>query len=199
MYTPAPSYNEQRHGEDLALWQAFRAGQQQALATLFDRYAQQLYAYGHHITADEEAVKDGIQTLFVTLWARREHLAAEVSVKFYLYGSLRRELLKLRKEARMWVPSAEHLENEPSVEQQLMASEDEHHRTIKLSTSLGQLSGREKEIINLKYFNNFKIREIADLLQVNEQTVSNLLYRALQKLRRSFTISLALLLLLPGS
>ena len=60
------------------------------------------------------------------------------------------------------------------------------------------LSGREKEIINLKCFNNFKIREIADLLQVNEQTVSNLLYRALQKLRRSFTISLVFLLVMPG-
>ncbi|MBO0360553.1 sigma-70 family RNA polymerase sigma factor [Hymenobacter sp. BT186] len=198
MYTPAPSYNEQRYNEDLALWQAFRAGQQQALATLFDRYAQQLYSYGHHIIGDEEVVKDGIQTVFVNLWARRENLALEVSVKFYLYGSLRRELLKSRKETRMWVHGPAHHENEPSIEQQLVASEDEHQRIIKLSASLGLLSGREKEIINLKYFNNFKIREIAGLLQLNEQTVSNLLYRALQKLRRSFTISLALLLLLPG-
>lgn len=197
MYTPAPSYNEQRYNEDLALWQAFRAGQQQALATLFDRYAQQLYAYGHHIIGDEEGVKDGIQTVFVNLWARREHLALEVSVKFYLYGSLRRELLKSRKETRMWAQEPAGNDNEPSAEQQLVASEDEHQRTLKLSASLGLLSGREKEIINLKYFNNFKIREIADLLQLNEQTVSNLLYRALQKLRRSFTISLVLLLLLP--
>ena len=199
MYTPAPSYNEQRYNEDLALWQAFRAGQQQALATLFDRYAQQLYAYGHHIIGDEEGVKDGIQTVFVNLWARREHLALEVSVKFYLYGSLRRELLKSRKETRMWAQEPTSIGNEPSAEQQLVASEDEHQRTLKLSASLGLLSGREKEIINLKYFNNFKIREIADLLQLNEQTVSNLLYRALQKLRRSFTISLILLLLMPGS
>lgn len=197
MYTPAPSYNEQRYQEDLALWQAFRAGQQQALATLFDRYAQQLYSYGHHIIGDEEVVKDGIQTVFVNLWARREHLAPAVSVKFYLYSSLRRELLKSRQETRLWVRAPSN-ENEPSAEQQLVAFEDEHQRTLKLSASLGLLSVREKEIINLKYFNNFKIREIAALLQLNEQTVSNLLYRALQKLRRSFTISLALLLMLPG-
>jgi RNA polymerase sigma factor (sigma-70 family) len=194
VYTPAPSYNEQRYNEDLALWQAFRAGQQQALATLFDRYAQQLYAYGHQLIGDEEGVKDGIQTVFVNLWARREHLALEVSVKFYLYGILRRELLKSRKETRMWAQRPAGPDNEPSVEQLLVASEDEHQRTLKLSASLGLLSGREKEIINLKYFNNFKIREIADLLQLNEQTVSNLLYRALQKLRRSFMIGVLLLM-----
>lgn len=165
------------------------------MGTLFDRYAQQLFAYGHHISSDDEAVKDAIQTVFVNLWSGRANLAAEVSVKFYLYGSVRRELLKPRQNARMWVEQPTAGESEPSAEQQLMALEDEQHRTIKLSTSLALLSAREKEIVNLKYFNNFKIREIADLLQLSEQTVSNLLYRALQKLRNSLTLGLVLLLL----
>jgi RNA polymerase sigma factor (sigma-70 family) len=195
VYTPAPSHNEQRYGEDLALWQAFRAGDQHALGTLFDRYAQQLFAYGHHISNDDDAVKDAIQTVFVNLWSGRENVAAEVSVKFYLYGSVRRELIKPRRDAAMWVASGAAYEHEPSAEQQLMATEDEQRRTIKLSASIRLLSTREKEIVNLKYFNNFKIREIAELLQVSEQTVSNLLYRALQKLRNSFTIGLVLFLL----
>jgi RNA polymerase sigma-70 factor (ECF subfamily) len=194
VHIPTPSYNEQ-HGEDLALWQAFRSGDQQALGTLFDQYAQQLFAYGHHISSDTEAVKDAIQTVFVNLWAKRANLAAEVSVKFYLYSSVRRELLKLRKDARMWVEQPTDSQSEPSTEQQLMALEDDERRTIKLSTSLALLSARENEIVNLKYFNNFKIREIADMLQLSEQTVSNLLYRALQKLRHSLTISLLFFLL----
>ncbi|UYZ64009.1 RNA polymerase sigma factor [Hymenobacter weizhouensis] len=190
MYTPAPSHHEQRHAEDLALWQAFRAGQQEALGTLFDRYAQQLFAYGHHIVRDEEAVKDAIQTVFVHLWARRETLAADVSVKFYLYGSLRRELLKARGAAPvMRVVRADDEQSEPSAEQRLVAAEDEQRLAVRLGVSLEALSGREKEIINLKYFSNFKIREIAELLHVREQTVSNLLYRALQKLRNSLLLS----------
>ncbi|MBC8085493.1 MAG: sigma-70 family RNA polymerase sigma factor, partial [Hymenobacter sp.] len=137
MSTPAASYEEQRYSEDLSLWQAFRAGQQEALGTLFDRYAQQLFAYGHHLAGDDEAVKDAIHTVFVQLWAWRENLAAEVAVKFYLYRSLRRELLKASTVHRLraeWPPRP--AEHEPSIEQQLMATEDEQRRTLKLTASL---------------------------------------------------------------
>jgi RNA polymerase sigma-70 factor (ECF subfamily) len=195
MYTPPPSHNEQRYSEDLALWQAFRAGQREALGVLFDRYAQQLYAYGHHLVPDAEAVKDAIQTVFVHLWSWRENLGEVVTVKFYLYRSLKRELLRAAVAPRLRIEWSGATENEPSMEQRLVNTEDELLLTAKLNLSLSQLSGREKEIINLKYFNNFKIREIADLLHLSEQTVSNLLYRALKKLRKSLVLSFLFLLL----
>jgi len=194
MYSPPPSHHEQRHDDDVALWQAFRAGQQAALGALFDRYAQQLFAYGHHLTRDADVVKDAIQTVFVHLWARRDHLGEVTSVKFYLYRSLKNELLRVAPPTRLereWV-----LEDyEPSIEQSLVDTEEEHQRAMRLRLSLAQLSGREKEIINLKYFSNFKIREIATMLQLNEQTVANLLSRALKKLRQSLLVSVLLWLL----
>lgn len=84
---------------------------------------------------------------------------------------------------------------EPSIEQTLVDTEEEHQRAVRLRLSLAQLSGREKEIINLKYFSNFKIREIATMLQLSEQTVANLLSRALKKLRQSLLVSVLLWLL----
>lgn len=152
---------------------------------LFDRYAQQLFAYGHHVVSDPEVVKDAIQTLFVHLWMWRENLGEVVTVKFYLYRSLKRELLKVAAAPRPRLERTPMEEYEPSIEQQLVTAETERHFITKLKLSLAQLSGREKEIINLKYFSNFKIREIADLLHLSEQTVSNLLHRALKKLRKT--------------
>lgn len=194
MYTPPPSHHEQRQDDDLALWQAFRAGQQAALGSLFDRYAQQLFAYGHHLSPDAEVVKDAIQTVFVHLWARRNHLGDVTTVKFYLYRSLKNELLRVASTARL--PRERATEAyEPSIEQSLVDTEEEHQRAVRLRVSLAQLSGREKEIINLKYFSNFKIREIATMLQLSEQTVANLLSRALKKLRQSLLVSVLLWLL----
>ncbi|OUJ75127.1 RNA polymerase sigma factor [Hymenobacter crusticola] len=194
MYTPPPSHHEQRYGEDLALWQAFRAGQREALGVLFDRYAQQLFAYGHQLVSDSELVKDAIQTVFVNLWGWRENLSEEVTVKFYLYRSLKRELLRTAVVPRLRLAGQPSDAHEPSFEQQLVIVEDEQQVAAKLTASLAQLSIREKEIINLKYFNNFKIREIADLLHLSEQTVSNLLHRALKKLRKSVVLGLLFLL-----
>ncbi|QDA58963.1 RNA polymerase sigma factor [Hymenobacter jejuensis] len=196
MYVPTPSYSEQRYNDDLALWQAFRAGQREALGELFDRYAQPLFAYGHHLIDDAEAVKDAIQTVFVHLWSWRESLGEVVAVKFYLYRCLRRELLKTASVPRPHLAWPSPDDNEQSAEQRLVRAEDELRLSVRLRLSMDQLSSREKEIINLKYFSDFKIREIANLLQLSEQTVANQLYRALQKLRKAFVPCLAGLLLL---
>lgn len=185
MYTPPPSHHEQRYREDLVLWQAFREGQREALGVLFDRYAQQLFAYGHHLTGEPEPVKDAIQTVFVQLWVRRENLGEVTTVKFYLYRSLKNELLRVANTARPRQGLTLADRYEPSSEQCLVDMEEENYVAARLRVSLAQLSGREKEVINLKYFNNFKIREIADLLHLSEQTVANLLSRALKKLRKS--------------
>ena len=190
------SQYKQQDGEDLMLWQSFRRGQREALGVLFDRYAQPLFAYGHHLVSDPELVKDAIQTVFVNLWQWREKLSEEVTVRFYLYRSLKREMLKHTAKPRLriaWPPSDDYAS---SIEQHLVATEDEQLVAAKLNVSLAQLSAREKEIINLKYFSSFKVREIADLLHLSEQTVSNLLHRALKKLRKSFVLGLLLLLLL---
>lgn len=52
-----------------------------------------------------------------------------------------------------------------------------------LSKALDALDDREHAIVVLKFFEGYKLREIADALQLNENTVKTILYRALKKLR----------------
>ncbi len=58
------------------LWDDFRQGEAGALATLFERYYDALYAYGLKLTGNGELVKDSIQNLFQKLWRRPKILKA---------------------------------------------------------------------------------------------------------------------------
>lgn len=49
--------------------------------------------------------------------------------------------------------------------------------------ALAVLEEREKSIIILYYFEGFKIREIAKILEMNTNTVKSVLYRSLKKLK----------------
>lgn len=60
--------------------------------------------------------------------------------------------------------------------------EDAYENTD-LSRALGELDDREHAIVVLKFFEGYKLREIAEALQLNENTVKTILYRALKKLR----------------
>jgi RNA polymerase sigma factor (sigma-70 family) len=70
-----------------------------------------------------------------------------------------------------------------SLEEIVVASEEQRH----LLAHLGKLTGREREIIGLKFVANLNNREIARVLQIPEGTVGSLLYRALRRLRAALT------------
>ncbi|SDE11493.1 RNA polymerase sigma-70 factor, ECF subfamily [Dyadobacter soli] len=183
-------YDTEEANEDRQRWTALIGGDRNALGALFDAYARQLLVYGYRICGDKTMARDAIQDVFVNLWLYRASLAPEVRVKFYLYKSLRRALLKQMAATRPtgtdeWENLAE---AQPSPEAEWVVSETESQRSHRLLQSLSVLSDREREVISLKYFSDLKIREIAALLELREQTVSNTLQNALNKLRKHLVL-----------
>lgn len=62
------------------------------------------------------------------------------------------------------------------------ATED-HYADIDLQKALDMLSGKDRAVIILKYFEDRKLTEIADILEENVNTVKSRLYRSLRKLQ----------------
>ncbi len=59
---------------------------------------------------------------------------------------------------------------------------------------LNELPRRQREIIYLKYYQNLDREEIAEVMGISHQSVSNLLQKALLALRRVIPVDLALIL-----
>ncbi|MCR4843298.1 MAG: RNA polymerase sigma factor [Eubacterium sp.] len=53
---------------------------------------------------------------------------------------------------------------------------------IDLENAIENLSDRERAIIQLKYFEDFTLKEIAEILDMKESTVKSTMYRSLEKL-----------------
>jgi DNA-directed RNA polymerase specialized sigma24 family protein len=70
--------------QDQALWQAYRAGDKQALGLLAERYYGVLKHYGLKFMVEESIVEDCIQELFLQLWQNRLQINETDSVKHYL-------------------------------------------------------------------------------------------------------------------
>lgn len=67
----------------------------------------------------------------------------------------------------------------PSPEQAVMQQE----RQRQLLESLDTLPEREREIIHLRFFGKLTNRKIAEVMDLNEKTVSVIIYRTLKKLK----------------
>lgn len=184
------------------LWNAFRGGDARALAILFETYYEALYHYGLKLTGDEDLVKDCIQNLFQKLWRRREGLRAVQVVKAYLFKALRRHLgdeTTLLKKHRHLLPAyTDSFEVTYSHEEFLIAQQGDAEQSARLLAALNQLSKRQREALYLKFFDGFTYERIAEVMSLNVQSVRNLIFNALQVLRKVLVLAMVLIFKLAG-
>ena len=57
--------------------------------------------------------------------------------------------------------------------------------SLQIADAVDQLSPKQRAVFVLRHYEGMKLKEIAKILQLNEGTVKNYLFRALEKMRRN--------------
>ncbi|WP_185731514.1 RNA polymerase sigma factor [Larkinella rosea] len=173
---------------DHFLWTALKQGDRRAFAELYERYYRTLYNYGHKLLPDAVLVEDAIQDLFVDLWRIQQNLSDAESVKFYLFRSLRRKIHRLATKENRFLSvdnSSIQLPGDTTPEFQLTDQEHEQQLTQQLAQALKQLPERQLEVVTLRFYENFKISEIAAIMGITDKSVRNTLHKAMTHLREN--------------
>lgn len=202
-------------GFDADKWTEFIGGSETAFDFLYDKYFALLYGYGMQFCTDKSVIKDCIQDLFIELWSKKSRLTTVKSVKYYLYKSLRRKIIKtisqkdsLSLEHEM-LPVEFNLQTAFSGEAAMMEKEVIQDNERKIQWALKRLTARQKEAVFLKFYENLSYHEIASIMNLTDAKYARkLIYRSLVELKAtlykykdsliitSFSLLLVLLLLL---
>lgn len=163
-------------------------GNREGLGCLYKLFAKDLYRYGLAICKNEQEVSECLHDFFVFLWESRLKFSKIENPKAYLMISFKRRLVKQLAKAKHYDDLDFKYENkysESSAEDKITEQEEEEEYSQRLSAALLLLSDREREVIHLKYFEKLKNEEIARQLNITNQSVRNLLYRAIQNLKKN--------------
>lgn len=178
---------ENQHKEEAAIWEIFKQGNESAFIYIYETYFDALFVYGSQFTRNEDIVKDAIQDLFIELRKNRERLGKTDSIKFYLYKSLKRAVIK---ESGRWFNQCEELSNNKafeftfSHEQVLIERQLDEEKTRTLNQAIQSLSPRKREIIYYFYYEGMSYQQIQELMEMTHvRSVRNLLYKAVDFLR----------------
>lgn len=168
-------------------WIEFLQGDDVALAHIYRKYAPKLFNYGRQFTPNDTMVQDAIQDVFFKLVDNKSKLGVAHSVKFYLFASFRRILLRSLKKEKKYVGD-EYCEEKGF---QIMVDPDffvvdgflTKAQKELLKDSCNKLPGRQREIIAMRFFENMDYAEIAEIMGLsNAKTVRTMLYRGLNRL-----------------
>ncbi len=178
---------------DADLLRRLAQGSRAALAALFEGHYQALLAYGLKMGSAQPAVEDAVQDVFFNLWQARARAASVASARGYLFAALRRRLLKTQSsDQRRALRNQRYQQAEESFQ---LSPEDflihdelraEHRRV--LAAALQRLSKRQQEALYLRFYGGLRYSEIAEVMEVREQTARNYVFEAIQLLRKECVI-----------
>ena len=169
---------------EINLWERFKKGDHAAFSAIYAQYIKLLLAYGNRLTPDTRIVEDCIHDLFLELWARKGHLHITRSLKLYLFKGLKRKIIQVVSSQRQADSKANGTETEEPHEffliQQQNASDIQH----RLAKALDKLTDHQREVIFLKFYAAMDHQEISEVMQLNIQSIHNLVHRTIKVLRK---------------
>ncbi|MBK9737827.1 MAG: sigma-70 family RNA polymerase sigma factor [Saprospiraceae bacterium] len=122
------------------------------------------------------------------------------SIIKYLCVSARRDLIK-RIEKDMKTTSYTNVENDEtefsiSIEDILIQEETNSTNKARLHTAFEQLSSRQREAIYLKYYEEMNYEQICEIMNINYQSVRNLISKGILILRENIVSAILLIMYL---
>ncbi|WP_254411324.1 RNA polymerase sigma factor [Dyadobacter diqingensis] len=169
----------------LDLWQQSKAGDSVAFCHLADKLYRTLFNYATSFTSDREYIKDAIQELLIHIWEKRQTINIQF-VTIYFLKSLRNQLLQeFRRNKRpfLGIDEIEEITDNQTIETEIEESEAYSESQRRVKNAINELPKRQKEAIFLKFYEGLENEQIADLMQVNRQSVANLLFKAISTLK----------------
>lgn len=181
----------------LNLWQQSQAGDSLSFCQLADRLYRTLFNYATSYTSDREFIKDSIQELLIHIWEKRETINIQF-VSIYFLKAMRNQLLQEFRRNNTARPlldldEIDELSDYQTIETEIEKNEVYSKNQVMVRTAINDLPRRQKEAVFLKYFEGMDNEQIADFMQVNRQSVANLLFKAISALKSAIPVSHILL------
>ena len=168
---------------DQKLWRRLKSGDSRALENIYRQHVHALIDYGSRFTPDTPLVEDAIQDLFIEIWKNKKTVGDTDSIIRYLLVSLRRKLFRMLKKKSRVSTDEIPFQLDATIESDWIKTEMQIERNEKLRLALEQLSKKQKEAIYLKYEMDMSYEEICQVLDINYQSVRNLVSRGIKSIR----------------
>jgi RNA polymerase sigma-70 factor (family 1) len=169
---------------DYELLAQFKEGQKSAYEEIYDRYWALLFNHARKMVQNDEDAKDLVQDVFSVFWLDGPTLELKTTLSAYLYALVRYKVFNLidRKKVRSdYLSSLEDFIKEHDYSGEYRIREKQMQALIE--KEIAALPPKMREVFELSRKANLNYREIADRLNISDNTVKKQMSNALKILR----------------
>jgi RNA polymerase sigma-70 factor (ECF subfamily) len=167
---------------DEALIAAIAAGDRAAMRILYNRHQIRVFRFAARLVDDAAGAEDVVSEAFIEVWRQADRFEGRSSVSTWIMSIARFKALSVRRrrqEIELDDKVAETVADQYSNPEQILLETD---RRAQLRACLSQLSPDHREIIDLVYYHDKTIEEVAEIVGVPKNTVKTRMFYARRRL-----------------
>ncbi|MGH9788693.1 MAG: sigma-70 family RNA polymerase sigma factor [Candidatus Acidiferrales bacterium] len=184
----APLTSDDTAASDAALVRRVEAGDEAALASLYDRYANLVYSVAFRVLRDKPAAEEILQDIFYQLWRTADRFdPARGSLPGWLLVAARnRAISRLRRSPAFGpnAPADDPARLEVALPFNLESAVAQRQAMSKVQQSMQQLPPEQRQALEMAYFEGMTHSEIAARTGDPLGTIKSRLRAAVETLRR---------------
>ena len=158
-------------------------GDKEAFASLVRQYQNRIFAFIMRMTADREAALDLTQDTFLAAYQNLSGFRKEASFSTLLYQIAANRTKNFVKKSKREVPLMDGYD-QPSDDDRPDTEFEQRERESLLNQAISSLPHKQRLTFNLRYFDQLKFHEIAEVLGVSVSAAKTNFAEALAKLKK---------------
>jgi RNA polymerase sigma-70 factor (ECF subfamily) len=178
--------HDRRSDENLI--RAIATGSQLAMRTLYARHHLRVFHFIVRLGADSDRAEDIVSEAFLTVWRQAGTFENRSQVSTWILSIARFKALTAlgqRREPQLDEESMETVADDADTPEQTVLRAD---RRKQLRSCIAQMSSDHREVIDLVYYHEKSVEEVAEILNLTKNTVKTRMFYARKHLARLLAI-----------
>ncbi len=167
---------------DEDLLRRIAAGDQLAMRVLFSRHQTVVFRFVLRLVRDETVAEDAVSETFLDVWRQAGAFEGRSRVSTWLLSIARFKALsglRRRREAGLDEEKAAEIEDEADTPEVVSQKRD---KGAAIRLCMERLTGEHREVLDLVYYHEASVEEVARIVGIPEGTVKTRLFHARKKL-----------------
>jgi RNA polymerase sigma-70 factor (ECF subfamily) len=174
---------------DEALISAIAAGDQPAMHVLYIRHSVRVYRFVLRLTNDSSLAEDLVSEVFIEVWRRADGFKGQSQVSTWLLAIARYKALSALRSR-----SDEQLDDEMATAiadptEDVETTVDKRDRSAIIQHCLSQLSPLHREVIDLVYYHEKSVDEVAQIVGAPVNTVKTRMFYARRRMENLLKVT----------
>lgn len=169
-------------GDDKDLLQRIACGDKTAMRALFARHNLRIFRFIVRMTRNEATAEDVTNEVFLEIWRNANRFEGRSAATTWMLTIARNRTisaLRKRSEAQLDEDYAANIADDADTPETVTSKGDKGEQ---IRACMQQLSAEHREIIDLVYYHERSVAEVADIVGIPEGTVKTRMFHARKKL-----------------